>query len=191
MFPYEHVKKANVYGTVECLRFACEKKPKYFSYISSFSVYDNPSHFRKTVYEDDLLESAEGYFLGYSQTKWVSEKLTGIARERGLKTIIFRPGDITGAKDNGIWEMGDLISRILVSAIQTGKPPAVDTKFVLTSVDYVGDAVTYISNMESAYGKAFNLVNQNIASAAEIKRIMEECGYPLEIIPYDICRKQL
>ncbi len=191
MFPYEHLKKSNVYGTVECLRFACEKKPKYFSYISSFSVYDNPSHFRKTVYEDDLLESAEGYFLGYSQTKWVSEKLTGIARERGLKTIIFRPGDITGAKDNGIWEMGDLISRILVSAIQTGKLPAVDMKFFLTSVDYVGDAVTYISNMESAYGKAFNLVNQNIASAAEIKKIMEECGYPLEIIPYDIWQKEL
>lgn len=191
MFPYEYLKKSNVYGTVECLRFACERKAKYFSYISSFSVYDNPSHFRKTAYEDDLLESAEGYFLGYSQTKWVSEKLTKTAAERGLRTIIFRPGDITGTKDNGIWEMGDLISRIVVSAIQTGKMPAADIRFYLTPVDYVSDAVAYISNMEDAYGKAFHLVNQNIASAAEIRNIMEECGYPIEIISYDTWYKAL
>ncbi len=191
MFPYEYLKKSNVYGTEECLRFACEGKPKYFNYISSFSVYDNPSHFRKTAYEDDLLESAEGYFLGYSQTKWVSEKLTKIAAERGLRTVIFRPGDITGSKDKGIWEMGDLISRIVVSAIQTGKMPAADIKFYLTTVDYVSDAVAYISKKENAYGKAFNVINLNIASAAEIKNIMEECGYPIEIIPYDIWKKAL
>lgn len=191
MFPYEYLKKSNVYGTAECLRFACEGKPKYFSYISSFSVYDNPSHFRKTAYEDDLLESAEGYFLGYSQTKWVSEKLTKIAEERGLKTIIFRPGDITGEKDKGIWEMGDLVSRVLVSAIQTGKMPEADINLFLTPVDYVSDAVTYISSREEAYGKAFNLINQNIASAAEIKNIMEECGYSLEILTYDIWQKAL
>lgn len=191
MFPYEYLKKSNVYGTQECLRFACDEKPKYFSYISSFSVYDNPSHFRKTAYEDDLLESAEGYFLGYSQTKWVSEKLTGIARERGLRTIVFRPADITGDKDSGIWEMGDLISRILVSAIQTGRMPIADMKFYLTPVDYVGNTIAYISKNEDAYGKAFNVVNQKIASAVEIKNIMEECGYPIEIIPYDMWQQEL
>lgn len=191
MFPYEYLKKSNVYGTVECLRFACESKPKYFNYISSFSVYDNPSHFRKTAYEDDLLESAEGYFLGYSQTKWVSEKLAGIAGERGLKAAIFRPGDITGEKDKGIWEMGDLVSRVLVSVIQTGKMPAADINIFFTPVDYVSDAVVHISKNEAAYGKAFNVVNQNIASAGEIRNIMEACGYPVEIIPYDIWQRAL
>lgn len=191
MFPYEYLKKANVVGTVECLRFACENKPKYFSYISSFSVYDNPSHFRKTACEDDPLKSAEGYFLGYSQTKWVSEKLTGIAKERGLKTIIFRPGDITGEKDKGIWDMGDLVSRILVSAIQTGKMPEADINLFLTPVDYVSDAVTYISKREDAYGKAFNVINLKIASAGAIKDIMAECGYPVQILPYDTWRNAL
>ncbi|MCM1399345.1 MAG: thioester reductase domain-containing protein [Clostridium sp.] len=191
MFPYEYLRKTNVYGTQECLRFACGGRPKYFNYISSFSVYDNPSHFRKTAYEDDLLESADGYFLGYSQTKWVSEKLVGIAKERGLKACIFRPGDITGTKDTGIWEMGDLISRILVSAIQTGRMPGADIKFFLTPVDYVADAITHILANGDAYGKAFNLVNTNIAPAAEVKNIIEACGYPIEIIPYDIWQREL
>ena len=72
----------NVTGTAEALRFACDGRPKYFHYVSSYSVYDNPSHFGREVLEDDPMESPEGYFLGYTETKWVAEKLVGIARQR-------------------------------------------------------------------------------------------------------------
>lgn len=81
--------------------------------MSSYSVYDTPNNKGKRVYENDPLNTARGFSLAYSETKWVSEKLVGIAQKRGLHTVIYRPGDITGAS-NGIWEMDDMVSRMIV-----------------------------------------------------------------------------
>ena len=93
VFPYEFLKETNVHGTVETLRLACAGQPKYYHYVSSYSVYDTPNNKGKRVYENDPLNTAHGFSLAYSETKWVSEKLVGIAQKRGLHTVIYRPGD--------------------------------------------------------------------------------------------------
>lgn len=41
IFPYEFLKETNVHGTVETLRLACAGQPKYYHYVSSYSVYDS------------------------------------------------------------------------------------------------------------------------------------------------------
>lgn len=91
IFPYEFLKETNVHGTVETLRIACAGQPKYYHYVSSYSVYDTPNNKGKRVYENDPLNTARGFSLAYSETKWVSEKLVGIAQKRGLHTVIYRP----------------------------------------------------------------------------------------------------
>lgn len=185
MFPYNYLKNSNVFGTKECLRLACKFKPKYFHYVSTYSVYDNPSHFKTIAYEDDELESAEGYFLGYSETKWVSEKLVRIAEERGLKVSIYRPGDITGGTCTGIWDMNDLVSRVMVACIQMGAVPDMPINISYTPVDFVSDAIAHISLDERSFGKAFNLVNINMISVQELADIMIKFGYNVKLIPYD------
>ena len=117
LYPYSAMKPTNVDSTLECLRMASTQKMKYFNYISSYSVYDNPSHFGKNVLEDDPLDSPDGYFLGYSETKWVSEKLVMAARKRGIRAKVYRPGDITGTKEDGIWAVRDLTSRMIIGCI--------------------------------------------------------------------------
>ena len=77
IFPYEFLKETNVHGTVETLRLACAGQPKYYHYVSSYSVYDTPNNKGKRVYENDPLNTARGFSLAYSETKWVSEKLVG------------------------------------------------------------------------------------------------------------------
>ena len=144
------MKPANVLGTAECLRLACEGRPKYFHYVSSYSVYDNPSHFDRTVMEDDPLESPDGYFLGYSETKWVAEKLVELARQRGLRAAVYRPGDITGTLATGIWKLEDLISRSMVGCVQLGAAPDVEVNLHLTPVDYVADALIHFPSGMSA-----------------------------------------
>lgn len=185
MFPYNYLKRSNVFGTIECLRLACKTKAKHFHYISTFSVYDNPSHFKTIAYEDDKLESAEGYFLGYSETKWVSEKLVRIAEERGLKVSIYRPGDITGGSYTGIWDVNDLVSRVIVACIQMKAVPDMPVNIFYTPVDFVSDAIAHISLNENAIGKAFNLININIISVRELANIINEFGYDVKLIPYD------
>lgn len=185
VFPYSQMKRTNVQGTAECLRFACTGRAKYFHYISSYSVYDNPSHFGRTVLENDPLESPDGYFLGYSETKWVAEKLVNIAKERGLRTVIYRPGDITGTLRDGIWKLEDLISRSLVGCIQLGCAPKMEVNLHLTPVDFVSDAIVWISFQKGATGQAFNLINKNILPLEEIVALMNKAGYPVKSIPYE------
>jgi len=184
VFPYTQMKRTNVQGTAECLRFACAGRAKYFHYISSYSVYDNPSHFDRRVLENDPLESPDGYFLGYSETKWVAEKLVGAARERGLRATVYRPGDITGTLRDGIWKLEDLISRSLVGCIQLGCAPEMEVNLHLTPVDFVSDAIVCLSFQGAAVGQAFNLINKNILPLSEIVALMNKSGYPVRTIPY-------
>ena len=191
LFPYGYLEGTNVGGTRECLRFASLGKAKYFHYISSYSVYDNPSHFGKKVYESDPLTSSEGYFLGYSETKWVSEKLVQIARERGLKACIYRPGEIAGDTVHGIWETKDLLSRMITGCIQMQKAPAINTRFHMVPVDYVADAIAHISRQEGACGLAFNILNPGKLTVNKVVRASHRNGYKISIVPYDRWKKEL
>ena len=179
------MKPANVLGTAECLRLACEGHPKYFHYVSSYSVYDNPSHFDRTVMEDDPLTSPDGYFLGYSETKWVAEKLVELARHRGLRAAVYRPGDITGTLATGIWKLEDLISRSMVGCVQLGAAPDVEVNLHLTPVDYVADALIHISFRNECCGHAFNLLNHRLMPLRQMTTLIKKAGYPLELLPYE------
>ncbi len=58
ILPYCQLKKVNVTGTAETLRFACTGKAKYFHYISSYSVDDTSTIVEEKIYAEifqDLL----------------------------------------------------------------------------------------------------------------------------------------
>jgi thioester reductase-like protein len=191
LYPYSYLKGTNVDGTRECLRFAFHGKAKYFHYISSYSVYDNPSHFGKKVYESDPLSSWEGYFLGYSETKWVSEKLVQMARERGLRACIYRPGEIAGDTVHGIWETKDLLSRLITGCILMQKAPAINTRFQMVPVDYVADTIAHISRQEGACGLAFNILNPGKLTVKKMVRAIRSNGYKIGIVPYERWKQEL
>jgi thioester reductase-like protein len=191
LFSYNQLKQTNVNGTVECLRFACTGNPKYFHYISSYSVYDNPSHFNKIGLESDPLLSSEGYFLGYSETKWVAEKLVSEAASRGLRITLYRPGEITASLKENIWKLEDMISRTIVGCIQMRAAPDIDVHFPLTPVDYVSDAIIHISRQTKAVNKCFNITNKNVTNFKTICKFTKKAGYPLELLPYDEWAKKL
>ncbi len=185
ILPYRQLKKVNVTGTAEALRFACTGRAKYFHYISSYSVYDNPSHFERRVMEDDPLESPDGYFLGYSETKWVAEKLVGIARERGLRASVYRPGDITGTLEDGIWKLEDLISRSIVGCIQMGSFPEIQVNLHLTPVDYVAAAIVRIAFRSGCEDHAFNILNERLMPVEQFYRLLCNLGYKVTHQPFD------
>lgn len=190
VYPYEFLQATNVGGTTETLRLACSGQPKYYHYVSSYSVYDTPANRGKHVMEDDPLTGWHGFTLSYSETKWVSEKLVGIARQRGLKAAVYRPGDITGAA-NGIWEMDDMVSRILVSTIQMKAVPHANYTFHMTPVDFVAEALIFISRQEEAFGHAFNLVNPRPQTLKQVIAAIKNCGYPVHHIPFLLWKRRI
>ena len=190
IFPYEFLKETNVHGTVETLRLACAGQPKYYHYVSSYSVYDTPNNKGKRVYENDPLNTARGFSLAYSETKWVSEKLVGIAQKRGLHTVIYRPGDITGAS-NGIWEMDDMVSRMIVGTIQMQAIPRTSYCMHMTPVDFVADAICCISRKPEAMDQAFNLVNPAPVPVKKAVSYIRAHGYPVRYISFGAWKSKL
>ncbi len=190
VYPYQYLKRTNVTGTAEALRFACKNKAKYFHYVSSYSVFDTPDFIGKKILEEDPLNNGEGFSLAYSETKWVSEHLVSSAAKRGLKTIIYRPGDITGG-ENGIWNLEDMVSRLIVGCIQLQCVPPASYQMQMTPVDYISDAMANISRQELAVGRHFNLINPKPLSLRQLVNSIRRKGYRVHYVPYGLWKKRL
>ena len=191
IYPFSRLKDTNVFGTVESIKFAATGRVKYYNYVSSYSVFDNPSYFDKEIFEDDELNAYEGYYLPYSETKWVCEKIIQIARERGLKACVYRPGEITGDSKNGIWKYSDSVSRTIKDIMINKKYADIDMNIHMTQVDYIASAIIEISKQGNTYGKAYNLLNNKIISYKELADIMKKCGYDLKMITYEEWKENL
>ncbi len=190
IYPYEYMKATNVDGTAQTLRLAGEGRAKYYHYVSSYSVYDTPDNDGERLMEDAPLKHWRGFSLAYSQTKWVSEKLVGIAEKRGLRAAIYRPGDITGAA-NGIWDVGDMISRMIVSTIRMRAVPLAAYRFHMTPVDYVAKALIYISRKGECFGHAFNLINPRYQGFTTVINYIRACGYRVRYVPFRAWRSRI
>ena len=77
----------------------------------------------------------------YSQSKWVAETIISIARERGVPTVIYRPGDISGDSNTGVSNKSDFIVKIICGLIHLQHYPSSDVYFEMTPVDFISKAI--------------------------------------------------
>ncbi|MBE9049542.1 thioester reductase domain-containing protein [Nostocales cyanobacterium LEGE 11386] len=191
VYPYSALKTANVLGTQEVLRLACQIKVKPVHYVSSVAVFESPAYAGHLVEEQDDFNHWEGIYLGYSQTKWVAEKLVKIARDRGLPVTIHRPPLISGDSKTGICNTHDFINLMTKGCLQMGCFPDVDYMLDMSPVDYVSKAVVYLSRQKESIGKAFHLQHPQPISLKNLVEWVRSFGYPVEMIPYEQWQAEL
>jgi thioester reductase-like protein len=191
VYPYSALKTANVLGTQEVIRLACKTKVKPLHYVSSVAVFESNAYAGKVVKEDDSFDDWQGIFLGYSQTKWVSEKLVKIAGDRGLPITIYRPPLISGDSKTGICNTHDFINLMIKGCLQMGCFPDVDYMLDMSPVDYVSQAVVYLSRQEKSIGQAFHLQHPQPASLKSLVEWIRQFGFKLEMIPYQQWQDEL
>ena len=73
----------------------------------------------------------------------------------------------------------------MVGCVQLGAAPDVEVNLHLTPVDYVADALVYISFQSDCCGHAFNLLNHRLMPLRQMTTLMKKAGYPLELLPYE------
>ncbi|WP_392407388.1 thioester reductase domain-containing protein [Chlorogloeopsis fritschii] len=185
VYPYSAMKAPNVLGTQEILRLACLFKVKPVHYVSSVAVFESPFYAGKVVKEDDSFEHWQGIFLGYSQTKWVAEKLVKIASDCGLPVTIHRPPLIAGDSKTGVCNTDDFINLVIKGCIQMGCFPNVDYMLDASPVDYVSKAVVYLSRQKESLGQAFHLQHPEPVPLTNLLEWMNSLGFPIEVIPYE------
>ncbi|HYO60253.1 non-ribosomal peptide synthetase/type I polyketide synthase [Archangium sp.] len=183
LYPYESLRAANVLGTREILRLATRTRAKTLHYVSTVSVL--PLGRKDPIREDEPLDVPTSLVGGYSQSKWVAEKLVREASRRGLPVTILRPGRVTGHSRTGAWNTDDLVCRTLKGCVRMGMAPRVDALLDLTPVDYVSSAIVDLSMSPESIGQTYHLVNPRLVRADEMWSYMQAFGYGLRILPYD------
>lgn len=182
--PYLTLKPINVLGTQEILRLACQPKVKPVHYISTVAVFESSAYYGKTVFESDPVIHSEGIYLGYSQSKWVAEQLVMKARDRGLPVCIYRPPLISGHSQTGVWNTDDFVCFFIKSCLQMGKFPDLDSLNNLSPVDYVSQAIVFLSQQPQSVNQAFHLNNPHVSHFNQSVEWARYFGYVVQMITY-------
>jgi thioester reductase-like protein len=184
---YEIMKPTNVQGTVEVLRLAGLITTKPVHYISTLAIFSNSyNELERHLTETELPIWDDGLTSGYSQSKWVAEQLMMTAKTRGLPVCIYRPDIVLGHNQTGtITPDGCFLLNVLFACIEYGKFPAIDTLINFMPVNYVSQAVIYLSQQQDSYGKTFHLDNPLPISWQNLWLEIAALDYPLQELSYE------
>lgn len=181
VYPYSLLKPTNVQGTEEIIRFACCAKLKPVHHVSTFSVFSEEAFVRfGEIEESTPLEVVPELLDGYSQSKWVSERLVLEAQKRGIPATIYRLGHITGHSQIGTCHTSDLLWNQIKSCIQLQTAPILTSVIDITPVDFVSNSIVHLSKKNSSLGKVFHLINKDTIAWNEVFNYVRALGYHLE-----------
>jgi thioester reductase-like protein len=184
--PYTALRDVNVLGTREVLRFACHGKAKTLHHISTLAVWASPAYANlNEIGEDADAADCGGLSGGYTQSKWVAERLVLAARARGLAVCVYRPGLVTGHSVTGLCKTDDLTLAAARVCIDRKILPAVEASLDLLPVDYVGRAIVHLSRRAESRGRAFHLFNHQPMSWAKFGEWLRGEGYELRPVAID------
>jgi len=188
---YEALRPANVGGTGEILRLAVRDHTKVLHYVSSSGVFEARSYLGMTVRESDQPARCDHSVTGYTQSKWVAERLVAAARGRGLPVCIHRPPFITGHSVTGAVDFDNLMTRMMVGCIQGGSWPDESAPVDLVPVDYVSGGLVRILCRPECIGRTFHYAGRRSLQWADIGRALRDCGFALDLPPFGEWKREM
>ena len=197
--PYSYMKRDNVQGLREIIRFAAYRRTKPLMLMSTISVYSwGHLHTGKRVMleSDDIDQNLPAVItdIGYVRSKWVMEKIADLAASQGLPLMTFRLGYATFHSRTGVSASYQWWGRLVKTCITSGTLPVLqDLREGLTTVDYMTQSIAHITRNPQALGKKFNLIHQhqnNLTLQAFFRLLERECGYRFRQLPFDQWRAQ-
>ncbi|CAI0898473.1 Linear gramicidin synthase subunit D [Serratia rubidaea] len=191
--PYSYMKRDNVQGLNEVIRFAAHLRTKPLMLLSTISVYSwGHLHTGKRVMleSDDIDQNLPAVLsdLGYVRSKWVMEKIADLAALQGLPLMTFRLGYATSHSRSGVSADYQWWGRLVKTCLSNGTVPDLrDLREGLTTVDYMTRAIAHISGNPQALGLKFNLIHEdsnNLTLQQFFRRLEDYFGYRFRQMPY-------
>ncbi|MBN2502334.1 MAG: thioester reductase domain-containing protein, partial [Anaerolineales bacterium] len=184
-YPYPALKAANVNGTREVLRLASREHVKPVHFISSISIlFDGDLEAGEAFLEDVDLQSLNVPFGGYGQSKWIAEMMMFEAQRRGIPITIFRPDNVSGDTESGIWNADNMAHTLLKASLELGAVPDVEIVMGVVPVNFVSDAILHISAQPESFGKAYNLTSVNQISFSVLLEMFTALGYEIDRLSF-------
>ncbi|MEV0762623.1 thioester reductase domain-containing protein [Nocardia sp. NPDC050435] len=181
--PYARLRAANVSGTAEVLRFACDATPKPVHFVSTTSVASATTRPVSTVSEADRPTLAELTGNGYLLGKWVGEELVAQAAARGLPAVIHRPDRVCGSPRTGAAGPDDAFWTMVRAAVHVGGvPPGGDAEVRLVPADYVAAALVH-TVVHGTPTPVHHLINPTSMRLESIWERLRHRGFDLPTVP--------
>ncbi|WP_237386979.1 thioester reductase domain-containing protein [Xenorhabdus sp. Sc-CR9] len=185
IYPYSALKSINVDGTRTALELACTARLKHFHYVSSVNALFATESPRPYMEDDRAMSESVRDPSGYSGSKWVSEGIINIARNRNVPVSIYRPGLILGHTRTGAAQGNDYLVASLKGYLSMGFYPNHALLLDIVPVDYVAASLVHISRKPESNGKFFNLFNPEQVSIRQFFNWVQDFGYILNPVPFD------
>lgn len=185
-YPYSRLRDANVGGVRTLLDLATRHRLKPFHYVSTILVLVGfGTADVRYLMEDRPLDFPERISLGYAESKWVAEELVHNAARKGLPVAVYRPYEITGTRDRGIWNTDTLMCSWFRTIAETGLAPDVELPLDFEPVDYTADAIVHILRTQQPDGRTYNITNPRDARLELLVDRLRNLGYPVRKVSYD------
>jgi thioester reductase-like protein len=184
IYPYEHLKGANVEGTAEILRLAATTRLKAVHHISSIDVLlhtDIPRPFL----EDMHLLPVDVPEHGYPRSKWVGDHVARLGRDRAIPVSIYRPGMMIGQTETGATQASDFLLVQIKALLEYGIMPEADFMFDALPIDFVAKAIIHISLRREVLGRNFHLWNLQPIHIADVHGWARSFGYEFDMVGLD------
>ncbi|MER5766199.1 amino acid adenylation domain-containing protein [Streptomyces sp. NPDC001985] len=184
--PYASVKAANVDGMRALLELCTAGgRPVPLHCASTIAVF-SPAARPGVITEESVPEDDRHLGIGYTQSKWVAERLALLARERGVPVTLYRIGRIAGDSATGACQADDFLWRQIKSFVQLGSAPPPETMTTdLLPVDFVSRAMVRLSRRTALPDETFHLFHPRPVSFDVVHTAIRRGGRPLEILPAD------
>jgi amino acid adenylation domain-containing protein/thioester reductase-like protein len=184
-YPYSRLKSTNVLGTHEVIRLTALSEHNVLHHISTTGVFSTMNSSSRSLISEDLTPAdTTGLRLGYTQSKWVAERLVDAGRSRGLRIAVYRLGRLSGSSRTGACQTNDLFWMVVKACIEIGAAPDVDVLVDLVPVDYVARALVCLSRGTESVGKTFHLVHRHPVPFRHVIMAAIPFRGPIPFIPY-------
>ncbi len=186
--PLEKIRKINVEGTRNILKFAlkCKEKGrlKKVNHISTAYVVGK----KITNFSEDMLDLGQEFNNTYEQSKFEAELLINEFREKGLKISIFRPSMIMGDSKTGKTNKFKIFYQLLHAfslEIYKKFPANLKSTQNLINIDTVAKAVSILGEIEE--NSTYHIVSPEDTSVEFFMKLVSDYfGFKLpEFIPVE------
>ncbi|RNF77654.1 amino acid adenylation domain-containing protein [Streptomyces botrytidirepellens] len=186
IYPYSHMRPANVEGTREIIRMAGRYRNIPVHYVSTMAVVSGfGTAGVRHVTEETPLAHADHLSVGYVESKWVAEALLQNAAAEGLPVAIYRAADISGDQATGAWNTATEMCAMKRFVVDTGTSPIAELPLDYTPVDCYAAALLHIASSRLPAGEVYHLTNPGKVNISLLAERLRAHGHTIREIPWE------
>lgn len=181
--------KINVLGTKNVIEF-CKRNNISLNYISTLSISGNllnDSKVEETFNEHSIYIGQNVSSNVYIQSKLDAEIAIHKASSEGLKSTVYRLGNITARLDDYMFQDNYKDNAFLNRIISLAKLKMVpeyllNVHFDLSPVDLCSNFIVNLLQYSDSYGKIFHINNTNLITFSQMVDCLNSFGYNIKVV---------